>query len=586
MQPVHNPVIARVNVDGPSVRLRHWRGTRTVLLWLAACLVLPLWVAACGGSDSSAPATPIATTIGAAGGTVNGPDASQVIIPAGALTADTAIAIAKPSTTTPSFPPPNITAAGVAYEFTPHGTTFAQPVTIRVPFDPTLVPAGVTPKLYHGLSDGTYVEVPGTTVDGNFLVGNVTSFSPFGPGYPTPTSPTGNALLFSELSDQCARESLSGNVWCWGDQGDIAYGTGLTVGTDTVNPNYVTVFSEPTALPPKSLTSIVGGNGWVCGLDVVDTWCMGGPGSYVTNASGNTAAPPRQWMKIVLPTGVVLTNLVGGGYFACGIGAANSPDQTTVGQVYCWGNNLRGYLGRGNLADGNVVLPITSIYKYATMAAGANFACAARVGTGEVDCWGENAWGQLAAHSLGAFDMSSTPIPRNLTVDPRQGALMAADSNACGLKTDGTAYCWGDNFYGQWASGTAGTGNAGQNYRDPGLVPGFTFKSIWPGQTMCGIASDNLTYCWGEATDGSLGNGLDRTADGKQTTPVAVSGGFLFASMSNLQYGGKCARTPGNEVYCWGSNRFYNLGLDSATPAISNVPVHIKNTYLTRQVLP
>jgi len=312
---------------------------------------------------------------------------------------------------------------------------------------------------------------------------------------------------------------------------------------------------------------------------------MGGPGSYVTNASGNTSAPPRQWMKIVLPTGVVLTNLVGGGYFACGISATNSPDTTTVGQVYCWGNDLRGYLGRGGPANGNVVLPIASTYKYVTMAAGANFACAARVGTGEVDCWGENAWGQLASHSLGTYDMSYTPIPRNLTVDPRQGALMAAGSNACGLKADGTAYCWGDNFYGQWGNGTAGTGNYGQDYREPGVVPGFKFKSIWPGQTMCGIASNNLTYCWGEATGGSLGNGVEKTADGKQTTPVAVSGGLLFASMSR-QSGGKCARTAGNEVYCWGTNRYYNLGLDSITPAFSGMPVHILNTHLVRQVVP
>jgi hypothetical protein len=557
---------------------------QTTRLGFVIVALLAMQLSACGGGDSLAPSTSVATTIGAAGGTVTGPDNSQVIVPAGALSDATAFTITKPSTTTPSFPPPNITAAGVAYEFAPHGMTFLQPVTIRVPFDPALVPAGVTPKLYHGQTDGTYVEVPGTTIDGNFLVGSVTSFSPFGPGYPTPASPTGNALLFSELSSRCARESLSGNVWCWGDQGNIAYESGLTVGTSLSGANY-TVFSEPTALPPKSLTSLAGGNGWVCGLDSVDTWCMGGSGSYVTDASGNLAAPPRQWMKIVLPTGVVLTNLSGAASFVCGISAPNSPDQTTVGQVYCWGSNLFGNLGRGDAADGTVVLPVTSIYKYVTVAVGANFACAARVTTGEVDCWGSNSWGAIASYNLGTYDRSSVPMPRNLTVDPRQGALVAAGLDICGLKANGTAYCWGDNFFGQWGNGTAGTGNSGQDYRDPGLVPGLTFKSIWPGQTMCGIASDNLTYCWGQAIDGSLGNGVDRTADTKQTTPVAVSGGFLFASMSNLQ-NGKCARTSGNEVYCWGSNTYYGLGLDSATPAFSNVPVHIKNTYLTRQVVP
>lgn len=34
------------------------------------------------------------------------------------------------------------------FAFTPHGTRFAVPVTVRLPFDPGTVPAGSAPALY------------------------------------------------------------------------------------------------------------------------------------------------------------------------------------------------------------------------------------------------------------------------------------------------------------------------------------------------------------------------------------------------------------------------------------------------------
>ena len=101
-----------------------------------AALLAGVVLAACGGGDDIAPAAPAtasaSATIGAAGGTLDGPDGSQVVIPAGALAQDTLITIAKRDIGAPAETPDGYTRSAT-YEFTPHDIAFAQPVTMRIP---------------------------------------------------------------------------------------------------------------------------------------------------------------------------------------------------------------------------------------------------------------------------------------------------------------------------------------------------------------------------------------------------------------------------------------------------------------------
>ncbi|MEW6433112.1 MAG: hypothetical protein AB1730_16535 [Myxococcota bacterium] len=70
------------------------------------------------------------------------------------------------------------------YEFTPHGQAFAQPVTVRIPFDASKVPAGETPRLFHAEPGGRFSEVPSAVVSGSLLEAQVHAFSYFAPGVP------------------------------------------------------------------------------------------------------------------------------------------------------------------------------------------------------------------------------------------------------------------------------------------------------------------------------------------------------------------------------------------------------------------
>jgi len=149
----------------------YWR--RVVLLLAVALLT------ACGGGGSTAdPPAPVPSgMIGAAGGTVTGPGGAKVVIPSGALAQNTAIAIAQSSNAAPPLPA-GVVAYGPILAFTPHGTSFQSPVTIIVPFDPGVVPAGTTPVLYKtNAAMNAWDVVAGATISGSTMSASISSFS-------------------------------------------------------------------------------------------------------------------------------------------------------------------------------------------------------------------------------------------------------------------------------------------------------------------------------------------------------------------------------------------------------------------------
>src|SRR5262245_36528214 len=97
-------------------------GIRVFLISIASAVLV-----ACGGGDdagggaTSVVQSPAPGGIGAAGGMVQGPSGAQVVVPAGALSQNVAIAVTQSSASAPALPA-GVTAAGQMFAFTPHGT--------------------------------------------------------------------------------------------------------------------------------------------------------------------------------------------------------------------------------------------------------------------------------------------------------------------------------------------------------------------------------------------------------------------------------------------------------------------------------
>lgn len=100
---------------------------------VAALLILTL-PAGCGGGGEAASDFPgeVRVAVGNAGGTLSGPDGVVLTVPPGAVDQPVTIGIARRASGAPAVPG-YLGPAGTVYEITPHGQTFARPITIRFP---------------------------------------------------------------------------------------------------------------------------------------------------------------------------------------------------------------------------------------------------------------------------------------------------------------------------------------------------------------------------------------------------------------------------------------------------------------------
>lgn len=234
-----------------------------------------------------------------------------------------------------------------------------------------------------------------------------------------------------------------------------------------------------------------------------------------------------------------------------------------VGEVQCWGRNDSGQLGNGNTTNSNTSVTITSISGPVTaLAAGDTHTCAL-TSAGSVECWGNNAHGQLGD---GTTTNSSTPVTVT-GLGGRITALAAGNGHTCVLNGPGTVQCWGWNIVGQLGNGD--TIDSTNPVRVTGLSGQATALTAGPTHT-CAVTSAGDVQCWGSNSNGELGNGsaLPNTS----ITPVTVPN--LNGMVTTLQAGFlyTCALSSTGTVQCWGYNYNGQLGNGSTSnisPAVT-----------------
>ena len=147
---------------------------------------------------------------------------------------------------------------------------------------------------------------------------------------------------------------------------------------------------------------------------------------------------------------------------------------------------------------GACVDPVTALV------AGQSHACALRA-SGTVDCWGENAQGQLGN---GTTTRSTTPV-RVMTTD-RFVALGAARQTTCGIRGDRTLACWGRGDWGELGDGTSGRDRRATT---PQAVSGLSdVRAISGGHAhLCAVDGSGNAWCWGDGRFGQIGDGATLT---------------------------------------------------------------------------
>jgi len=158
--------------------------------------------------------------------------------------------------------------------------------------------------------------------------------------------------------------------------------------------------------------------------------------------------------------------------------------------------------------------------------------------------------------SVAAGAMAEVPFALACTAPVTRlvfASVSAGHSSSCGVTTDGAAYCWGQNYTGQFGDGTT---RATSSSPVPAAA-GLRFATVSAGSDFaCGVTIDGAGYCWGSNGLGELGGG---TSQSGSTTPVAVTGGLSFTAVA-AAYAHTCGVTGTEEASCWGWNPFGQLG--------------------------
>ena len=125
-------------------------------------------------------------------------------------------------------------------------------------------------------------------------------------------------------------------------------------------------------------------------------------------------------------------------------------------------------------------------------------------------------------------------------------SLGAGYQHTCGLKANGAAYCWGRNNQGELGEGTT----ADRMVSPTLVVDNHVFASISiDDQFSCGLKADGSAYCWGLNDFGQLGDGTNITTN--KNRPVPVSGGHTFKSLT-LGYKLTLGLLGDGSPYVWG----------------------------------
>lgn len=232
------------------------------------------------------------------------------------------------------------------------------------------------------------------------------------------------------------------------------------------------------------------------------------------------------------------------------------------GELFTWGQNSSGELGYGIQARSKIPVQISNDTNWVAVTAAytSTFAIQAN---GSLWAWGDNGWGQL-----GLSDFANRIVPIRVGTDSNWRSVSSFYYHTAAIKTDGSLWTWGYNGDGQL--GNNGDGQLGNLILAPSRVGtdnNWICVSAGSSFTLA-IKTDGSLWAWGNNYYGQLGDST--TID--KSLPIRIGTENNWASVSAGNNFTVAIKTDGT-LWAWGNNQYGQLG--DSTNVNKNCPIRI-----------
>ena len=224
-------------------------------------------------------------------------------------------------------------------------------------------------------------------------------------------------------------------------------------------------------------------------------------------------------------------------------------DQLITPELWVWGQNTYGQVGDNTTT--NKSTPVTTLSggsNWKSVAGGWGISLAIKT-DGTLWTWGGNGSGQLGINDT---TDRATPVT-TFAGGTNWKQVSSGVSHNAAIKTDGTLWVWGYNYYGQLGI------NGGGNRNTP--VTTFAGGTNWKQVTAnayhnAAIKTDGTLWTWGANNYGALG--INDTTE--RLTPVTTfAGGTNWKQVAGRYYFTAAIKTDGT-LWTWGRNSYGALG--------------------------
>jgi len=232
-------------------------------------------------------------------------------------------------------------------------------------------------------------------------------------------------------------------------------------------------------------------------------------------------------------------------------------------ELWTWGRNLFGNLGDNTSTTRSV--PVT------TFAGGTNwkqvngggYHNAAIKTDGTLWTWGLNSYGRLGNNTTTDRSTPLTTFAGGTNWKQVSGGWF----HTAAIKTDGTLWTWGFNYYGELGVNDAGA-TANRSTPVTTFAGGTNWKQVsGGGYYTAAIKTDGTLWTWGNNSNGQLGDNTSTT----RSTPVTTFAGGTNWKQVACGFNHTAAIKTDGTLWTWGNNVFGQLGVDDTNIRLTPV---------------